>query len=226
MTQEELAKLESQSEGKNDLAYDYKRQASNPLFKLPIFQPTAAAAIMYNFQTVQNHKNEKSVLSDASLDSHSDSIVIDMDRMNGTRNSGENRVEQGRVSSKLIAQILKNDNQFSKPFGSFKLAPYVCSECKRHITLNESQTQTDGSNEGEQKSAIGLFRSNTVANGLLNVNHQAQYTPYSEPTRYNYHQKCASTDLSSLRLINNEFRKHSNSNTNSTNLNSTLIKFE
>lgn len=99
-----------------------KKQAS--LFKIPVIQPTAAAAIMYGFTSIQR---ERSKLAHQQHEQQ--------------QNRNQRITEDGRIASWVIADLLKKDGA-SKSNKSFKLFPYMCVRCKKEIVLCDSPTQT------------------------------------------------------------------------------------
>jgi hypothetical protein len=90
------------------------------LFKIPMFQPTAAAAIMYNMQnvTIKQHNQRHSV------------------NPNETKKDND-LLQESTVPATLIARVLKKDTETRQ-----KLFPYVCTKCKTDKWPCDSSTQT------------------------------------------------------------------------------------
>lgn len=105
-----------------------KKQAS--LFKIPVIQPTAAAAMMYGYSSIQREKSKAL----AQQNQHDQRITDD-----------------GQVASWFLAELLKKDTSKnrSKANKSFKLYPYICLRCKNEIVLCNSPTQTDLNDDGK-----------------------------------------------------------------------------
>ena len=207
---------------------------SNSFFKLPVFQPTAAAAMMYNIQNIslQQRKIKKSEVSNDP--SNFCSINLEDDDDNNKKppayNNNDNNKLNGKISSDLIAQVLKKETD-SKSNKSFKLFPYICLKCKKNVVICDSPAQTnlDDLNDTNLKMLIGhnksifsdqlMTRSKTIANNLSQMN--SSNLSLNDNINYlrsvSHHQKCASTDLSSLNNINKS------SSTNNVFFNSTTV---
>lgn len=126
---------------------EYQKQKSNSLFKIPIFQPSAAAAMMYNMQNVSiQQRNLKQIDSEQEDSSKSyfnplNYVPSFFETKNETK-SDEASNENGKISSKLIAQILKKEPDAPSK-KSFKLFPYVCLRCKKETVICSSSAQYD-----------------------------------------------------------------------------------
>ncbi len=205
-----------------------------------MFQPTAAAAMMYNIQnlSLQQRKIKKSETNDQS---NFCSINLEDDYDNNNKkppayNNNNNDINKlnGKISSDLIAQVLKKESD-SKSNKSFKLFPYICLKCKKNVIICDSPAQTnlDDLNDTTLKILIGhnksifsdqlITRSKTIANNLSQMNSSSlslnDNINFLRSTSH-HHQKCASTDLSSLNNINKSLSATNvslNSNTNNSN---------
>lgn len=130
---EDTMKLEEdfQKETDNEL----KKQNSS-IFKIPIFQPTAAAAMMYNMQnvTMQHQQRSKQQLENQNGNE---------DLINNTGTKTNSLItDTGKVSSLLIAQVLKKEaDPPSKK--QQKLLPYVCLRCRKESLICSSPSQYD-----------------------------------------------------------------------------------
>lgn len=124
LTAEELMKLEGaelEAENKKPMAQ----------FKIPVFQPTAAAAMMYGYSSIQREKSK---------------IAQQQQQQQQQDEENQRRVtDDGRVSSSLIAELIKKDLSASsdKAKKSFKLFPYLCMRCKKEVVMCDSPAQTN-----------------------------------------------------------------------------------
>lgn len=148
--------------------------------KIPIFQPSAAAALMYTYQNERERKNK-----------------INEEESNDV-------VDNGYVSTSILANVLKKENEeISK--NSVRFYPHVCLRCKRQSVLIDSFSQTEQNNLEDDGSKIliakprnifsneSFLRSKSIGNRLANLNF--------EDKNYvkNGHNKSASTDLGSFK---------------------------
>jgi hypothetical protein len=168
LTSEELIKLEDNEMQESDL------KIQNSSFKIPVIQPTAAAAMMYNMQysTIQR---EKSKIAAKNNESNATSLLLNQ----------QNRItSDGKVTSSLIAELLKKDST-GKSNKSFKLFPYVCLRCKKEVILCDSPAQTcqDDSNvrilDATPRNILGgdsLFKSKTIGNKLSDIRDETNGT--------------------------------------------------
>lgn len=151
LTEEELRNLSDQGEIDS---LEYEKKNANSLFKLPIFQPSAAAAMMYNMQNVsvqrelqKQHTNDPLIqpnehvlsLNDASTQSNEQEPQLDSTKMSL---NFDNLTTNGRLSSSLIGQVLRKDLE-SPSKKSFKLFPYICLRCKKESVICDQSSQTD-----------------------------------------------------------------------------------
>ena len=222
LSPDEIVQLELQ--GETYFGEISKQSNSNSILKLPVFQPTAAAAMMYNIQNSQQmeklkvKKNEMSLnnlyvnqnLVKKSTSPMLESNTLDVNLVNeilSKRSPSEQTLERplsinsGKVSSSLIANVLKKDSEdYSKK--SYKLLPYICLRCKKDVVLCDSPAQTNP-NDLDEKNCFRVkfakepelvssqfLRSKTIGFGMSKMNSS-------------HHQKNASADLSSLKLSEN-----------------------
>lgn len=124
LTSEELLKLEGIEE--ND--YERKQQPASS-FKIPVIQPTAAAAMMYGYTALQREKTK---------------IAQQQYQQQQQQMQQNLRIsDDGRVASSLLAELLRKDTSSSdKSKMAFKFFPYMCLRCKKEIVLCDSPTQT------------------------------------------------------------------------------------
>ena len=186
---EDMLKLEGYNE--NDQEYEYQTQkSSNSFFKIPIFQPTAAAAMMYNVsmhKQQQQQKNQqksdelgelmKKTLSNSSLNKMAN--LVSVEDVNEIQNVSRPVIEitNGKIPGALIAQVLrKEDEDPSKK--SQKLFPHICLRCRKETSTCNIGVQTvakDLSNENlkiiyaRSNFNESLLRSKTVGTGLSNL---------------------------------------------------------
>jgi len=212
LSPEELLQLELDDE--NNSNETTKQAASNTIHKLPVFQPTAAAAMMYQIQsTSQQLQKEKQLskmkrpeltLNNLYVNQHlakKSPVVEGLERpISGGGGGGGGG---GRVSSGLIANILKKDTEdFSKK--SYKLLPYICLRCKKDVVLCDSPTQTNPNDLDESNcclkvkfaSQVNPFSSNTTSTQFLRSK-----TIGSNMSKMTHHQKNASADLSNVKIV-------------------------
>ena len=164
LSTEEILELQEQG-----FVEEERKSKENSLFKLPIFQPSAAAAMMYNMQNVnvqreiQRHitHTEPQIISQnhlISLDDWSSQYQTeDISRSNGSierigestaveRNSNLSldnlslNSQNGKVASSLIAQVLRKEPE-SPSKKAEKLFPYICLRCKKQTALTDQSTQ-------------------------------------------------------------------------------------
>lgn len=138
ISEDEAARLEE--EGHRELE-EYNKQKANSLFKIPIFQPTAAAAIMYNSQNHYQQQQKKSVEPEPNEDNENRSYFNPLNYLSFFETSNR-EAANGKISSKLIAQVLKKEADAPSK-KSFKLFPYVCLRCKKESIICSSATQYD-----------------------------------------------------------------------------------
>lgn len=165
LTDEEVLALQDQ----RGTEEEYEKKNANTLFKLPIFQPSAAAAMMYNMQTVSVQREAEArnlrsecvttideVSNKCSEDIHNPSNLIE-DPV-GTEaakinKQSDNVNRAGKVSSSLIAQVLRKDKE-SPSKKSFKLLPYICLRCKKETVICEQSSQTNSSDITQRNSNV------------------------------------------------------------------------
>lgn len=157
LTQDEIHQLECAAD--NELEQQQQKQQANSNFKIPIFQPTAAAAMMYNMQNLtlkqhnkQNNENSmymrsKSITNTLPLSNSSN--VVDKKLDDNTQNAQFNKsslspVSDGTVSPSVIAKILKKEADTKQ-----KLFPYICHKCKKDVWTCDTSSQTINVNEIE-----------------------------------------------------------------------------
>jgi len=125
------------------LEEDFQKETDNELkkqnssiFKIPIFQPTAAAAMMYNMQNVTMQQQQR---TKQQLENQNGSE----DLINNTGTKTNSLItDTGKVSSLLIAQVLKKEaDPPSKK--QQKLLPYVCLRCRKESLICSSPSQYD-----------------------------------------------------------------------------------
>lgn len=194
MNEEELATLERNSDESLERA---RRDASSSI-KLPVFQPGLAAAMMSVNDTMPKAKPRRDDLM-----TQSDSTALNM-------NTLDVDFDQGTVSAKLIAQIIKKDVEEVNNKTVQRSFPYICLRCKKQHISADSTTQTDPSDlsNAENRVMFGnpasfsvfsadqlMTRSKTVGNRL---SESVGGSSNSLTVRASQHQKCASTDLSSM----------------------------
>jgi hypothetical protein len=149
MTEKELEKLE-----KGNL----KHQQSHLPRMLPMFQPSAAAAMMYSNQNDNRQrdinnieplgKNDSSVTNN-SYNSNSDSKFKNEDRIS-IKMINEEDIDEGRICSSVIAQTLKKQpNRPSKK--AYRFLPYVCLRCKKETFFCDTAVQTLEKNGQEEE---------------------------------------------------------------------------
>ncbi|CAF1051263.1 unnamed protein product [Brachionus calyciflorus] len=186
---EEISKLELHEQ---ELNTDQIVQKSNP--KIPIFQPSAAAALMYTYQNDKNLMKKK-------IENECDYIGINLDVDS----------ENGLVSTSLLAQVLKKESD-EKAKKSLKLFPYVCLRCKKQTILCDSPSQTgeDFNNATEDdKIMIGkprnilsneaFLRSKSIGNRLVDFDSNVNNQKLNVKTNQSYHSKSASTDFGNFK---------------------------
>ena len=209
LSPDEIIQLELDSEThSNELT---KQSASNSILKLPVFQPTAAAAMMYQIQSTSQQKEKLKIMKKTSDLMSINNLYVNQNLakkspvlnspIDGSASISLERptsLNSGKISSGLIASILKKDSEdFSKK--SYKLLPYICLQCKKDVVLCDSPTQTNPNDLDETNclkikfanqinpyaSSSQFLRSKTIGSGLSKVTH---------------HQKNASADLSNLKI--------------------------
>ena len=142
LTSDELYKLECTA---NEKELEKQRSQSSSFFKIPIFQPTAAAAMMYN---MQNATIKKKNIEDAEKEYIMSNSII--------KNEDYDR----------LYSIKKETGVDIKP----KLFSYIFQQCKRDVWLCDSQTQFDVLNLNENdkiilsKNSINVFDVNECNN--------------------------------------------------------------
>ena len=189
LTDEEIMALED-----TENAIEYERKNANSLFKLPVFQPSAAAAMMYNIQNVSvqremqkqlnnelTKENNENFVSLSRNVSQSGSNECEIENEYRGTNKNPNSDKFGRISSSLIAQVLKKENE-SPSKKSFKLFPYICLRCRKETVICDTAAQTGYLDESEYKTLLPrpvvrqqekISRSHTIGNDLVNTNESA-----------------------------------------------------
>lgn len=159
MTEEEVLDLEEKE--------DQEFEKSNSLFKLPVFQPSAAAAMMYN---IQNVSVQREIQKQHNIDTNDSHFMLQLPDQNdtGSSQSIESMNETHPVSSRTlnlsieslnknrIAQILRKDTE-SPSKKSFKLFPYICLRCKKETVICEQSSQFDLSDLALESNVKTLF---------------------------------------------------------------------
>ena len=131
LSTEEILQLELDCDtNSNELT---KQSASNSILKLPVFQPTAAAAMMYQIQSTSQQKEKQKILKklpnqmslnnlyvNQNLAKKSPVLNSPIDGMVEINLERPTSLNAGKVSSSLIANILRKESEdFSKK--SYKL---------------------------------------------------------------------------------------------------------
>lgn len=163
LTNDEILDLQSQGYVEEE---EERKNKESSLFKLPIFQPSAAAAMMYNMQNVnvqreiQRHttptepqiinQNHLISLDEASTQyqtedmSRSNCSLEKFDAMNKSNLSLDNlnlHSHNGKISSSLIANVLRKEP--GSPSKRSQLFPYICLRCKKQTVIHDQSTQYD-----------------------------------------------------------------------------------
>ena len=141
ISEDEAVRLEE--EGQRELE-EYNKQKTNSFFKIPVFQPTAAAAMMYNIQNhhQQQHQQQVKKLENESTDDNANRSYLNPFNYISFFDSATTRETNSKISSQLIAQVLKKEAEAPSK-KSFKLFPYVCLRCKKETVICSSSTQYD-----------------------------------------------------------------------------------
>ncbi len=175
LTDDEVLDLEENDELEK---LEYEKKNSNTLFKLPVFQPSAAAAMMYNMQNVSmqremqkqqtidanettnqvliqlsSEQNDASSIHSVESINENPSAEINLKKMNL---SLDNLNRTGKVSSSKIAQILKKDLE-SPSKKAMKLFPYICLRCRKEVLTCDEPTQTDSNDLSQDTSLKYIF---------------------------------------------------------------------
>ncbi len=176
LTDEEVLDLEDNDELEK---LENEKKSANSLFKLPVFQPSAAAAMMYNMQSVSlkreiqkqqnidaNESNNNQVLIQLSSDQNDSSSIHSVESMNDNLSSEinlkkmnlslDNLTKSGKVSSSKIAQILRKDLD-SPSKKSLKFFPYICLRCKKETIICDQPTQTDHNDLKQESGLHSIF---------------------------------------------------------------------
>lgn len=122
----------------------------NSLTKIPTFQATAAAAIMYQMQTNMLVK-EKRKLNDISNGPYESNYE--------DKAKNETPNDASKVPSALIGELLMRSDNVSE---RAKLFPFMCSKCKGDVHVHDAATQTS---EALGQSAA-FAKSKSVASNL------------------------------------------------------------
>ena len=109
----------------NEREVEKQRQQGNSFFKIPIFQPTAAAAMMYNLQNVTIKQKQ---ITDSLQNKLADV---------GNKDQGDYRIP-ATSSSTALSSLIKKDSSDT----NLKLFPYVCGQCKKDIWTCDTASQT------------------------------------------------------------------------------------
>lgn len=172
LSHEDIEKLETDSNNGSQV---------KTIPKIPIFQPSAAAALMYTYQ------NEKF-------------------RENRINEEPSNDLDYGHVSTSLLANVLKKDND-ERSKNNIRLYPYVCLRCKKQSVFIDSDSQTEqGFIESDSYKTLmakprnilineSFNRSKSIGNRLVNLNENLNETKNVK----NSHNKSASTDFGSFK---------------------------
>jgi len=133
-----------------------ENEKMNTLTKIPTFQATAAAAIMYQMQTNMLLK-EKRKLNDISNGPFSS-----MRKSSDYGETVEASNDPSKVSSALIGELLMRSEAVSE---RARLFPFMCSKCKGDVHVHDTSTQT---NEAVtyKPSESAFCKSKSVANNL------------------------------------------------------------
>lgn len=171
MSGDEIIKMENEI----DVLHDKKK---NSILDIPVFQPTAAAAMMYNIQndSLQREKQKQKLANQDSSSFYNrslsylqgpmanfaglpinknDSSAASNESLSSKISEKESDIESsyGKISSSLIAQCLRKDSD-NKSKKSFKLFPYICLRCKKEAILCDSPTQTTDQDPEEPDTKI------------------------------------------------------------------------
>ena len=172
LSHEDIEKLETDSNNGSQV---------KTIPKIPIFQPSAAAALMY---TYQNEKFRESRINE----------------------EPSNDLDYGHVSTSLLANVLKKDND-ERSKNNIRLYPYVCLRCKKQSVFIDSDSQTEqGFIESDSYKTLmakprnilineSFNRSKSIGNRLVNLNENLNETKNVK----NSHNKSASTDFGSFK---------------------------
>lgn len=154
MTSEEIYRLEDAAHLEEISMKENEKL--NTLTKIPTFQATAAAAIMYQMQTNMLVK-EKRKLNDISNGPFSSSFN------NNEQNDSKNEIanDPSKVPSALIGELLMKNNVSERA----KFFPFMCSKCKGDVHVHDVSTQTSEMSS-EKSSEYGFSKSKSVANNL------------------------------------------------------------
>jgi hypothetical protein len=213
LSPEEVLHLESGSEAIIEKSSKESLFAATSSIKLPVFQPTAAAAMMYaasmqvaNQKRIDNEQPSRNNSSSLSLNDVENYTSLTMKNNNVD-------FENSTVSAKLLAEVLKKDSDISS---KKKLFPYICLRCKKEMIVCESTSQTnlDDLNDPENRVACGnsnaftpfpvnytgehMTRSKTVGNKLFEVSDMELTSENNLLAARNNHQKCSSVDWSTM----------------------------
>ncbi|RNA07603.1 tight junction-associated 1-like [Brachionus plicatilis] len=152
--------------------------------KIPIFQPSAAAALMYTYQNERVRQNK-----------------IDEEEPNDD-------IDHGYVSTSLLAHVLKIENE-EKTKNPIRLYPHICLRCKKQLVLVDTETQTEQNHGKCDETKILMAkprsilsnepfsRSKSIGNNLVDFNGDVNDSNYVK----NSHNKSASTDFGSFKNV-------------------------
>ena len=143
LTPEELYKLECVA---NEKEMEKQKSQSSSFFKIPIFQPTAAAAMMYNMQNATI--KQKQIIETEREYTRSQSMDV-----------SNIKVETDKISQKSLdflpaSNLKQKEGADDVLLNKQKIFPYICHQCKRDVWTCDIQTQTINSllnlNENEK----------------------------------------------------------------------------
>jgi hypothetical protein len=199
--------------------------------KLPIFQPTAAAAMM-QIHAVSMAKQKRLETEQRARTDSSNSSLNDMGNYTSvSMNHDDVNFDNGTVSVNLLAQVLKKDSDNNSK-KSLKFFPYICLRCKKELVMCDSPTQTDENDftDPENRVVCGnshsftlfpshlvseqMTRSKTVGSKLFEISDREMQNNQSNQltVRNNSHQKCSSVDWSAMNAASQASTKSSSNN--------------
>jgi hypothetical protein len=176
MSSEELSKLELEDPDRTDRPRQELRNNPSSFMKLPVFQPTAAAAMMYQMQNISLQQRKVKKQEEQSSTGTTDNFcAINLEDEDDESSKGKPQhygqpksPKEATISSGLIAQVLRKDSD-SKSSKSFKLFPYICLRCKKNVIICDSPSQTnpDDFNDPYLKVMVGSATKNIFSDHLL-----------------------------------------------------------
>ncbi len=174
LTQEEIHKLECAADNEKEI--EKQKHQTYSSFKLPIFQPTAAAAMMYNMQSAtikqkrisDTEKEARIQSNDANHHSNNKQLEVEtLAQRSQDFLTPPNVVNQGAVSPSLIGRILKKEGD-SKP----KLFPFICHKCKKDIWSCDTASQTVEVLSNENLNDVIIYPNNNYNENITRTSSQ------------------------------------------------------